>query len=62
MIHTYMHSYTQGYVYVDAHVLCTPIIADIERDGKDEVIFAVSYYFDRYVCLRVCCERERECV
>lgn len=37
----------QGYVYVDAHVLCTPIIADINADGDDEIIFAVSYYFDR---------------
>jgi hypothetical protein len=37
----------EGYVFVDPHVLCTPIIADIDRDGADEVIFAVSYYFDK---------------
>ena len=37
----------EGYVFVDAHVLCTPIIADLDGDGHDEVIFSVSYYFDR---------------
>ena len=37
----------EGYVFVDAHVLCTPIIADLDRDGHDEIIFAVSYYFDK---------------
>jgi len=37
----------EGYVFVDAHVLCTPIIADLDRDGRDEIIFAVSYYFDK---------------
>lgn len=44
---TLLRSFLQGYVYVDAHVLCTPIIADINADGDDEIIFAVSYYFDR---------------
>eukprot|EP00003_Mantamonas_plastica_P018579 TRINITY_DN3036_c0_g1_i5.p1 TRINITY_DN3036_c0_g1~~TRINITY_DN3036_c0_g1_i5.p1 ORF type:complete len:586 (+),score=200.78 TRINITY_DN3036_c0_g1_i5:900-2657(+) len=34
-------------VYVDPHVLCTPVIADIDNDGHDEMIVAVSYYFDR---------------
>lgn len=34
-------------MYVDPHVLCTPIIADLDRDGADEIVFAVSYYFDR---------------
>jgi len=37
----------EGYVFVDPHVLCTPIIADLDKDGSDEVIFAVSYYFDK---------------
>eukprot|EP00286_Rhodomonas_abbreviata_P023316 CAMPEP_0181304224 /NCGR_PEP_ID=MMETSP1101-20121128/9026_1 /TAXON_ID=46948 /ORGANISM="Rhodomonas abbreviata, Strain Caron Lab Isolate" /LENGTH=1213 /DNA_ID=CAMNT_0023409947 /DNA_START=10 /DNA_END=3651 /DNA_ORIENTATION=- len=37
----------EGYVYVDPHVLCTPIIADLDADGRDEIIAAVSYYFDK---------------
>ena len=37
----------EGYVFVDAHVLCTPIVADLDRDGADEVVFGVSYYFDK---------------
>lgn len=37
----------EGFVFVDAHVLCTPIIADLDNDGHDEVVFSVSYYFDR---------------
>ena len=36
-----------NYVYVDPHVLCTPIIADLDKDGADEIVFGVSYYFDK---------------
>lgn len=35
------------YVLVDAHVLATPVIADIDGDGGDELIVTVSYYFDK---------------
>lgn len=35
-------------VFVDAHLLSAPVIADIDKDGKDELIVAVSYYFDRF--------------
>jgi hypothetical protein len=35
------------FVYVDAHILCTPAIADIDGDGSDELVVAVSYFFDR---------------
>ncbi|GBG71239.1 hypothetical protein CBR_g8542 [Chara braunii] len=34
-------------IEVDAHVLCTPVIADIDNDGVDELVVAVSYFFDR---------------
>jgi hypothetical protein len=32
---------------VDAHILTTPAIADIDGDGADELVAAVSYFFDR---------------
>ena len=35
------------YVFVDAHVLGSPVLADINNDGHVEVIIAVSYYFDK---------------
>ena len=34
------------YVFVDAHVLSSPALADVNNDGKLELIMAVSYYFD----------------
>jgi hypothetical protein len=34
-------------VYLDPHILCTPSIADIDGDGRDELVVAVSYFFDR---------------
>jgi len=34
------------YVYVDAHVLTTPVIGDIDKDGNDDIVLTVSYYFD----------------
>ena len=33
-------------VYIDAHVLCSPIIADVDNDGRKELILAISYFFD----------------
>jgi len=33
-------------VYIDAHVLCSPVIADVDNDGRKEMILAVSYFFD----------------
>lgn len=32
---------------VDAHVLATPAIADIDGDGHDELVAVVSYFYDR---------------
>ncbi|KAL6534350.1 Protein DEFTIVE IN EXINE FORMATION 1 [Orobanche hederae] len=41
------HEKLEDYVHIDAHVLCTPVIADIDNDGVLEMIVAVSYFFDR---------------
>ncbi|KAG2483407.1 hypothetical protein HYH03_017715 [Edaphochlamys debaryana] len=38
---------TGGYVYVDPHVMTTPAIADIDGDGHDDLVVAVSYFYDR---------------
>ena len=34
------------YVWIDAHVMATPAIADIDNDGRDELVVPVSYFFD----------------
>jgi len=34
-------------VLVDAHLLCTPAVADVDGDGRDEIVLAVSYFFDK---------------
>lgn len=34
-------------VFVDPHILSTPVIIDIDHDGNDEIIVGVSYFFDR---------------
>ena len=34
------------YVYLDAHILSTPVVADLDGDGNPELIVAVSYFFD----------------
>ena len=33
-------------ILVDAHVLATPVVADVDGDGHDELVAAVSYFFD----------------
>ena len=38
----------EEYVYVDAHLLCTPAAADIDNDGRVELVLAVSYFYDRH--------------
>ena len=35
-----------GYILLDAHILATPVIADLDNDGSDEIIVSVSYYYD----------------
>jgi hypothetical protein len=32
-------------VFVPPHVLSTPIICDLERDGHDEIVVGVSYFY-----------------
>ncbi|GAB2272986.1 Protein DEFTIVE IN EXINE FORMATION 1 [Dionaea muscipula] len=41
------HETVEDYVDVDSHILCTPVIADIDDDGVSEMVIAVSYFFDR---------------
>ncbi|KAL8121507.1 hypothetical protein AgCh_018293 [Apium graveolens] len=40
------HEALENYVNIDSHILCTPVIADIDNDGVSEMIVAVSYFFD----------------
>jgi hypothetical protein len=35
------------FLFIDAHVLGSPTLADVNNDGHLEVIVAVSYYFDK---------------
>ncbi|KAJ0987858.1 hypothetical protein J5N97_006214 [Dioscorea zingiberensis] len=41
------HEKMEDYVNIDSHILCTPVIADIDNDGIQEMVVAVSYFFDR---------------
>lgn len=41
------HETVEDYVDIDAHILSTPVIADIDNDGVSEMVVAVSYFFDR---------------
>ncbi|XP_030479712.1 protein DEFECTIVE IN EXINE FORMATION 1 [Cannabis sativa] len=40
------HEKLEDYVNVDSHILCTPVIADIDKDGIPEMVVAVSHFFD----------------
>ncbi|XP_042491496.1 protein DEFECTIVE IN EXINE FORMATION 1-like isoform X2 [Macadamia integrifolia] len=40
------HGKMEDYVDIDSHILCTPVIADIDNDGISEMVVAVSYFFD----------------
>ncbi|KAJ8634501.1 hypothetical protein MRB53_008768 [Persea americana] len=40
------HEKIEDYVNIDSHILCTPVIADIDKDGIQEMVIAVSYFFD----------------
>ena len=38
-----------SFVYVDAHVLATPVLVDYDGDGvTSELIVPVTYYYDPY--------------
>lgn len=41
------HKADAEYAYVDAHILATPAIADIDGDGTEELVVPVSYFYDR---------------
>ncbi|KAL3536485.1 hypothetical protein ACH5RR_004946 [Cinchona calisaya] len=40
------HETLENYVHIDAHVLCSPVIEDIDNDGISEMVVAVSHFFD----------------
>lgn len=35
------------HVLVDAHIMCTPSLGDVDADGRDDLVIAVTYSFDR---------------
>lgn len=37
-----------NFVFVDPHVLSTPVLMDVNNDGDAELVMAVSYYFDKF--------------
>ncbi|PKA56153.1 hypothetical protein AXF42_Ash015638 [Apostasia shenzhenica] len=41
------HDKMEDYVNIDSHILSTPVIADIDSDGIQEMIVGASYFFDR---------------
>ncbi len=43
----------EGELLLDAHVLCSPTVADLDGDGSLELIVAVSYFFDKEVRLHL---------
>lgn len=44
-----MNERDEGEVFVDPHVLATPLLTDTNGDGsRDELVIPVSYYFDAY--------------
>eukprot|EP01038_Epipyxis_sp_PR26KG_P005673 gene5673-7830_t len=45
--HAYGMINESNFVFIDAHVLSTPALVDINGDGHMEMVFAVSYYFDK---------------
>ncbi|KAL6763316.1 hypothetical protein V8C86DRAFT_347755 [Haematococcus lacustris] len=42
-----LHHNQDEFVFVDAHVMTTPAIADIDGDGHEELVLSVSYFYDK---------------
>lgn len=42
-----------GYLYVDAHALTTPTLADVDGDGEEELVIAVSYFIEEEAATRL---------
>ncbi|KAK9815165.1 hypothetical protein WJX73_009335 [Symbiochloris irregularis] len=38
-----------GFLWLDAHILATPALADIDGDGVEDLVLAVTYFFDHDV-------------
>ncbi|KAL9651440.1 hypothetical protein ABK040_001388 [Willaertia magna] len=45
--HSTVRKNGKEYITVDSHVLSTPVIADIDNDGVEELIVSTSYYYDK---------------
>lgn len=43
----------EGQVLVDAHVLTTPVLADVDGDGEVELVLAVSYFIEEESAARL---------
>ena len=43
----------QGYLYVDAHALSTPVLADVDGDGAVELVVAISYFLEEDATARL---------
>lgn len=42
-----MHEPVKGFVDIDAHILGTPAVGDIDGDGADELVIGASFFFDK---------------
>lgn len=43
------HHTEGGFLWLDAHILASPAIADIDGDGVEDLILPVTYFFDHDV-------------
>lgn len=56
-MHSFVPPSSSPFIFIDAHILATPAIGDLDGDGIDELVVPVSYFFDRdYYAVEVCFE------